>query len=598
MTRIQLKDLPNVETLTPEEMEEILGAGRSSFQPSFEALEAREMMDASTGFLLQSMVIGSPGLVQGGHQPSQVREFTPTINTGIGEMRSEAPRMMTGQGQVADLRNMGVVDALNKGSNWILYEPITNSPGAYVGKDQIRNELQFLYNKGFRGLVTYAFDNGREEIPTIAKEIGFHQVIAGVWACNNYATEKANLTADRLSKIDGFCVGNETQLRGELSIGTLRDRVNEIKALSGKPTTTSDAWHLYQNGPHVGTELMGVGDWVFPNLHPWFEEGWADAHKDPSKGLQFVTDLMDKFFDAGTTGGRSTILHEAWWPSANEGATDSYAGAGSPENQKTFFQGLSDKHVKFVYGEAFDQEWKKEGKGYMGAFAKHWGLWHDMNSAKPVNDVIDYGYRSGARNAGLMSNAGAGLAAESSMPGATNQGVSREEATLAGNWFFNRLNTSLFTHTTIYQLHKVEYQGISSWTEDNEKRITGFDMKIHLEFDKYLGVITQEPGDLILKIQFTGINSKDNKPYYRVQDTTFLVNGSKNYAHLGLEFSITDVWKRRHFTPGGNMAPAPKSDTVAATPQGSQRTTSPIDTYFTTQAKASQQGKDFDAPLG
>jgi hypothetical protein len=48
MPRIQIEDLL-VETLTPEEMEEILGAGRFSFQPTFEALEERQLMAAGFG---------------------------------------------------------------------------------------------------------------------------------------------------------------------------------------------------------------------------------------------------------------------------------------------------------------------------------------------------------------------------------------------------------------------------------------------------------------------------------------------------------------------------------------------------------------------
>src|SRR5262249_29252535 len=39
-------DLPQVENLTQEELERIFGAGLQTFQPTFEALEAREMLDA------------------------------------------------------------------------------------------------------------------------------------------------------------------------------------------------------------------------------------------------------------------------------------------------------------------------------------------------------------------------------------------------------------------------------------------------------------------------------------------------------------------------------------------------------------------------
>jgi exo-beta-1,3-glucanase (GH17 family) len=288
---------------------------------------------------------------------------------------------------------MKVIDALKKGSNWILYQPVTDRAGGPVDEQDIRTELQFLYDKGFRGVVTYAFDNGREKIPEIAKEIGFQQVIAGLWATNaTYETEKANLTEARRSKIDGYVVGNETQLRGDVTPQDLVTRIREIRALSGKPTTTSDAWYLYRSNG-----CLHAGDWIFPNLHPFFDPGQR-AHQDPTGGADFVkTKLVEHFTQMRDTDGKDVVLHEAWWPSAQDGnPTDSsYQGAGSPENQKRFFEALASAGVKFVYGEAFDQSWKKEGDTKMGGVGGHWGLWHDTETAKLVTDVINYGYRKG-----------------------------------------------------------------------------------------------------------------------------------------------------------------------------------------------------------
>jgi exo-beta-1,3-glucanase (GH17 family) len=424
MARIKIEDLRPIETLTREEQEEILGAGRFCFRPEFEALESREMMDAGMGMTLQTMLIQSPGLMQAGHQAGMVQPYNPVAEASMTGMQrglthQNRPPMMTSQtGQVADLRNMGVVDALNKGANWILYEPVTSSSGAYVSKEQIKNELQFLYNKGFRGIVTYAFNNGREEIPVIAKEIGFHQVIAGFWCSGGaFAGEKANLTADRMKAIDGYCVGNETQLRrvenqGDrgLSLGDLQGMIQQVKDMSGKPVATSDAWNVYVPGEKFVPGLMQTGDWVFPNLHPWFEQGWAPAHQDPSKAMDFLKNVMNEQFNSGKTGGKAVILHEVWWPSQNDGAyvpdwskTDdqsrwknehNYFGAASPEKQRDFFQALNRNGFKFVYGEAFDQSWKSEGDAsFQGKFGQHWGLWSGVNGDKLVNGVINYGYR-------------------------------------------------------------------------------------------------------------------------------------------------------------------------------------------------------------
>jgi len=86
MARIRIEDLPVLDKLTNEEMEELFGAGRFSFRPTFEALEAREMMDAGLGHALLP-TIAAP---QGGatHEAGMVRDFAPTADVGMTRMYS------------------------------------------------------------------------------------------------------------------------------------------------------------------------------------------------------------------------------------------------------------------------------------------------------------------------------------------------------------------------------------------------------------------------------------------------------------------------------------------------------------------------------
>jgi exo-beta-1,3-glucanase (GH17 family) len=389
MARIRMEDLSPADNLMPEEMGQILGAGRTFFRPTLEVLETRDLMAAHFGgALLPGLTAGASPL--GSLMGQALPAHTPQV---LGLQASY------GQQQVANLKGLSVIEALKAGSNWITYEPITSHPGQQVGETQIRNELQILYNRGFRGLVTYAFYNGREEIPRIAKEIGFQQVIAGLWAVQNYQGEKANLTPERLQYIDGLVVGNEVRHRNDYSLDELRCRVNEIKALSNKPTTTADAWHLYTQGGEPA--LMQIGDWVFPNLHPFYERNWPEAHRSPEKGFEFLTNVLAEHFNAAKTGGKLVALHESWWPSAQDGkiGDQTYEGSGTPANQKRYFELLAQSGVVFVYGEAFDQSWKgNEGNvPDMGRFGTHWGLWHDTTTAKDVVGAIQTGYRPGYR---------------------------------------------------------------------------------------------------------------------------------------------------------------------------------------------------------
>jgi hypothetical protein len=48
MARIQIGDLPLLKDLTPEQLKELFGAGPKAFRPSFEALEERQLMSASS----------------------------------------------------------------------------------------------------------------------------------------------------------------------------------------------------------------------------------------------------------------------------------------------------------------------------------------------------------------------------------------------------------------------------------------------------------------------------------------------------------------------------------------------------------------------
>jgi exo-beta-1,3-glucanase (GH17 family) len=352
-----------------------------------------------------------------GEGPSHLRH--PTSGTGT---RTPAPgtgdlsaTVASSQGQpIANLSGMGVIQALQYGANWVIYEPVTATPGAYVSPDQITRELTVLYNRGFRGLVTYSFYNGREEIPRIAKQVGFQQVIAGIEAQDHYQTEKSNLTPDRLRYIDGFVVGNEGLYFHKYDLATLKSRMAEIKALSGgKPTTTSEPWNIYDGtgDKNAVPGLTALGDWIFPNLHPFYEQGWPPAHEEPAKGVQFDADVYKKFFASKASPSRPAVLHESWWPSAVDSwrgnpVPPSYRKTGTLANQAAYFRILATTPVPFIYGEAFDEPWKSgEGDAGTGDPGTHWGLWHDTRSPKNVVGVIQTGPRPRLARANLVNRA-------------------------------------------------------------------------------------------------------------------------------------------------------------------------------------------------
>jgi hypothetical protein len=86
MARIRIEDLPLTENLTAEQEELIVGAGRPSFRPSFEALEDRQLLAAALG---RSLL---PNLVPPQYAPAHVGQSLP------------------GQGQLANNVKVATVD--------------------------------------------------------------------------------------------------------------------------------------------------------------------------------------------------------------------------------------------------------------------------------------------------------------------------------------------------------------------------------------------------------------------------------------------------------------------------------------------------------
>jgi hypothetical protein len=93
MASIEINDLSVVENLTPEQQEEILGAGVRKFKPTFDSLESRELMDAGLGGALTGLVARPQVDAPAAH----VRELAPMAQSpvqilGMDQVLTQAPK--------------------------------------------------------------------------------------------------------------------------------------------------------------------------------------------------------------------------------------------------------------------------------------------------------------------------------------------------------------------------------------------------------------------------------------------------------------------------------------------------------------------------
>jgi exo-beta-1,3-glucanase (GH17 family) len=239
------------------------------------------------------------------------------------------------------------------GIKWVAYSPPSADPnaGLEATSNAIIDDLAVLREAGFTGLVTYS-SAGRlgNELPVLAKSAGFQGLIMGIWDPINQEELTAAESASKNSIVLGFCVGNEG-LHKRYETAELSAALENLRLATGKPVTTTEEIDDYSD-----EELLFLGDWVFPNAHPYFH-----GRLDPEAAVRWTTGAYE---DLKTKTDRFILFKEVGLPTA--GDPD---GKLTESSQEKYYLELEKTNVLFVYFEAFDQPWKTNLQ-----VEPHWGI--------------------------------------------------------------------------------------------------------------------------------------------------------------------------------------------------------------------------------
>jgi hypothetical protein len=300
-----------------------------------------------------------------------------------------------------DMARLSAVTSLTTCRGWIVFPSPGLNDNAPVSA--IESQLRFLYQQGFRGLVTYTIGGNMNQVPRIARSIGFQKVLVGLW---DPASEISRVAAIK-DQIDGVIVGNEGVNR-RYSIDQLEAWVRQLK--SSHPNlaiSSTNEWYFYLPANPIGARLMALGDFVFPNLHAAWDNNPAQNglfSANPILGVGFTKTNFDLYFKASRL---PVILKEAWWPSNVSAAPGCQLQPNAPPGngwtsapyseaaQKRFYSGLVGTGIPFIWAEPFDLD-KPECKnpppaGYGGLIGPYWGLWKSPGAPKQAVSAIDVG---------------------------------------------------------------------------------------------------------------------------------------------------------------------------------------------------------------
>ncbi|MBM4221786.1 MAG: glycosyltransferase, partial [Gammaproteobacteria bacterium] len=199
------------------------------------------------------------------------------------------------------------------------------------------------------------------------------KVALGAWidarfAHNASEIERAIRLARSHDNVIRLIVGNEVVLRGDIPISDLTAYLDRVRSAVKQPVSTAEPWHVWLRHP----ELADHVDYLAVHMLPYWEGVSAEA------SIGYIDAKMAELEAAFP--GKKIVLAEVGWPS--NGRTRE-AAVASEANEAMFLRRFLSRAREqgYIYYlmEAFDQPWKAQSEGSVGAY---WGVWNVDREAK------------------------------------------------------------------------------------------------------------------------------------------------------------------------------------------------------------------------
>ncbi|SET34400.1 glycoside hydrolase family 17 protein [Thalassotalea agarivorans] len=264
-------------------------------------------------------------------------------------------------------------DILEEKIHGISFSPYgpEQKPGDPVDKAQIEARLAMIA-PNVKWIRSFSCSKGNELIPQAAKEIGL-KTLVGAWLDDDLENNEKEI--DNLIKlgkaglVDIAAVGNEVLLREELSESQLIEYIQRVKAaLPDIEVGYVDAYYEFEDHPEITKNC----DVILANCYP-FWEGCALEYS-----ILYMKDMYRRA--RRIANGKKVIITETGWPDQGPsewGAVPSYSNA-----MKYFigtYQWAGEDNIDVFYFSSFNESWKVEDEGGVGA---HWGLWDTLGNYK------------------------------------------------------------------------------------------------------------------------------------------------------------------------------------------------------------------------
>jgi len=247
--------------------------------------------------------------------------------------------------------------------------------GLYPSLEEIEQDIKLLAGK-VHSIRTYGVGGTLGDIPLLASRNGL-TVTLGAWLTGDHEGNRAELqklievARANPKTVKRVIIGNETILRGELTPEEMAGYLDWTRSALKKlkiHVSTGEPWNIWIANP----ELAFHADFIAAHFLPYWEGIALDqavSHIDAT-----VQQLQTSFPKL------PVLLAEVGWPS--NGRTLKNANA-SESNEAIFLRRFlahaDDAGYDYYLMEAFDQPWKTDSEGSVGAY---WGVYDVFRNQK------------------------------------------------------------------------------------------------------------------------------------------------------------------------------------------------------------------------
>jgi exo-beta-1,3-glucanase (GH17 family)/cellulose synthase/poly-beta-1,6-N-acetylglucosamine synthase-like glycosyltransferase len=219
----------------------------------------------------------------------------------------------------------------------------------------------------------YSMEGALPEVPMLARKYGLN-VALGAWIDKRLEKNEGEVSRvievanNNRRNVVRVIVGNEVILRRDLPVEKLIGYIDHVRASVSMPVSTAEPWHVWLKHP----ELVSHVDYIAVHMLPYWE-GIPLSHS-VDYVVNRMRELKQRYPD------KQIVITEVGWPS--HGRTRQGAVA-SEANEATFLRRFlqraeAERYIYYVM-EAFDQPWKEQIEGAVGAY---WGVFDAVRQPK------------------------------------------------------------------------------------------------------------------------------------------------------------------------------------------------------------------------